>query len=321
MPTHVPLLDLGPWYAGDPAGRAVLARQVDEALSGVGFLLVTGHRVPHRLRASVRSAAAAFFALPDPVKQRYAVSVMGRGWLPPGVEANAYSEGTPTPPDLKESFSVGADRPTGDAEADAYWFRPNVWPAEVPALRTALTAYLAEMNRLSDDLLRLCAAALAQPLDFFTRFGDHATHTLNVNWYPPTALTGPPEPGQFRIGPHTDFGTVTVLDREPGTGGLQVWTPGEGWQDAPFHPDALTVNTGDLLARWSGDRWTSNRHRVLPPAAEATGESLISLVHFHETNHDTVVEALQPPIGRPNTHAPVRAADFLRERLNAISLG
>ena len=46
-----------------------------------------------------------------------------------------------------------------------------------------------------------------------------------------------------------------MLDREPGAGGLQVFVTaaddpdGPGvWQDAPYDPDALTVNIGDLLA-------------------------------------------------------------------------
>jgi isopenicillin N synthase-like dioxygenase len=314
----VPVLDLGPWYAGDPSA---LAAAVDEALGTVGFFLVTGHRVDPALRAAVRSAARAFFALPEPVKRAYAVTVAGRGWLPPGVEANGLAEGTATPPDLKESYSVGADRPVGIEAVDSFWFQPNVWPAEVPALRSTVTAYLGEMRRLADDLLALCALALGQPRSFFTAAGDHPTHTLNLNWYPPITVVGEPLPGQFRIGPHTDFGTVTILDREPGSGGLQVWDAAtDTWSDAPYVPDAFTINTGDLLARWSGDRWTSNRHRVLPPPADAPSESLVSLVYFHETNHDTVVEALQPPVGRPNTHPPVVAADFLRERLDAITL-
>ena len=132
--------------------------------------------------------------------------------------------------------------------------------------------------------------------------------------------TGEPAPDQFRIGPHTDFGTVTILDREPGRGGLQVWTQDGGWADAPYHPDALTINTGDLLARWSGDRWRSNRHRVLPPQAEAPDEDLVSLVYFYEADHDSVVHALRPPIGRPNDYPPVVASDFLRERLDAITV-
>lgn len=311
----VPVIDLAPWYSGE--GRAAVAEELDRALSTVGFFLVTGHGVAPELRARVRAAASAFFALPAEVKQRYAVTVMGRGWLPPGVEANGFSEGTQTPPDLKESFSAGATEPVGIAEVDDYWFQPNVWPAEVPELEEAVTAYLTQMRRLADDLMELCAEALGLATDFFTKVGDHPTNTFNINWYPPITVVGDPLPGQYRIGPHTDFGTVTILDRQPGSGGLQVWNAAtDAWEDAPYDPAAFTINTGDLLAYWSGERWTSNRHRVLPPSSDAPTESLISLVYFHETNHDTVVE----PIGRGDLPAVV-SADFLRERLDAITIG
>jgi isopenicillin N synthase-like dioxygenase len=321
MPTNVPIIDLTPWFEGGADGRAAVAKQVDAALQDVGFFLVTGHHVPKQLRDSVRAAARDFFGEPDAVKRQYAVTVGGRGWLPPGVEANGYAEGTETPPDLKESFAVGADRPSGDPEVDGYWFRPNVFPVEVPALRPAVVAYLSHMRALADELLVLCAAALGLEADFFTRSTGNATHTMNINWYPPVSIAGEPEPGQFRIGPHTDFGTVTILDREPGRGGLQVWTEQDGWEDAPYDPDAFTINTGDLLARWSGDRWKSNRHRVLPPQAEAPEEDLVSLVYFYEANHDAVVEALRPPIGKANDYPPVVSAAFLRERLDAITMG
>ena len=118
-----------------------------------------------------------------------------------------------------------------------------------------------------------------------------------------------------------DFGTVTILDREPGRGGLQVWTEENGWEDAPHVPGAFTINTGDLLVRWSGARWKSNRHRVLPPQAEAPDEDLVSLVYFYEADHDAVIESLQPPIGRPNDYAPVVSAQFLRKLLDAITVG
>jgi isopenicillin N synthase-like dioxygenase len=321
MPTSVPVIDLQPWFGGGPQERAAVAARVDEALQNVGFFLVTGHGVALGLPDDLRARARSFFALPHEAKQPYAVTVGGRGWLPPGVEANGYAEGTETPPDLKESFAVGADQPTGDPEVDGYWFQPNRYPAEIPQLEQAVTAYLAQMRQLADELLVICAAALGLEPDFFTRHTGHATHTMNINWYPPIAVTGAPEPGQFRIGPHTDFGTVTVLDREPGKGGLQVWTEQDGWQDAPYVPGALTINAGDLLARWSGSRWKSNRHRVLPPQAEAPDEDLVSLVYFYEADHDAVIEALQPPAGRPNDYAPVVSADFLKERLDAITIG
>jgi isopenicillin N synthase-like dioxygenase len=137
--TSVPTIDLTPWSDGTPAGRRAVARQVDDALQSVGFFLLTGHGVTGELRAGIRAAARAFFSLPAQTKQRYAVTVGGRGWLPAGVEANGYAEGTPTPPDLKESFAVGADSRTGYREIDEFWFPDNVWPAEVSELRQCVT--------------------------------------------------------------------------------------------------------------------------------------------------------------------------------------
>src|SRR5579859_1068731 len=126
MPSSVPVIDLRPWFSGGEQARAGVAAQVDAALRSVGFFLITGHGVEDELRARVRAQARAFFALPAGTKRRYAVTVGGRGWLPPGVEANGYAEGTETPPDLKESFSVGADART--APLDGYWFQHNVYP-------------------------------------------------------------------------------------------------------------------------------------------------------------------------------------------------
>ncbi|HEX5810816.1 MAG TPA: 2-oxoglutarate and iron-dependent oxygenase domain-containing protein [Pseudonocardia sp.] len=325
----IPTVDLDIWRT-DPTA---VAAHVDTALQRAGFLLVTGHGVDAALRAGVRAAARRFFALPDAVKQRYAVRIGGRGWLAPGVEANALVEGTQTPPDLKESFAVGPDTRTGDAAVDAVWFPPNVWPAEVPELRAVVTRYTSAMRRVADDLLELCASALGVPVATLTSLATNPTWTFNVNRYPPLTEVGQPADGQYRIGPHTDFGTVTVLDREPGAGGLQVFVTalqdsgqdhpdGPGfWQGAPYDPDALTVNIGDLLAHWTGLRWSSGRHRVLPPQAAHPDEELMSLVFFYELDHDAVVTPLAPPVGRRAGLEPVVTAPFIRERLDAISVG
>jgi isopenicillin N synthase-like dioxygenase len=318
----IPSIDLGAWRAGDPS----IAPAVDTALQRAGFLLVTGHGVDAELRAGVRSAARRFFALPDEVKQRYAVRIGGRGWLAPGVEANALVEGPGpdgegTPPDLKESFAAGPDTPTGDPDVDAVWFPANVWPAEVPELSEVVTRYTAAMRRVSDELLELCAGALGLPADTLRAKATNPTWTFNINRYPPLTEVGEPAEGQYRIGPHTDFGTVTVLDREPGAGGLQVDTEGTGWADAPYDPDALTVNIGDLLAHWTGLRWRSGRHRVLPPQVASPHEELVSLVFFFELDHDALVTPLPPPIGRRADLPPVVSAPFLKERLDAISVG
>jgi hypothetical protein len=60
---------------------------------------------------------------------------------------------------------------------------------------------------------------------------------------------------------------------------------------------------------------------VLPPQAEAPDEDLVSLVYFYEADHDAVIESLQPPVGKPNDYAPVVSAQFLKTRLDAITVG
>ncbi|MBS1696017.1 MAG: isopenicillin N synthase family oxygenase [Actinobacteria bacterium] len=313
-------IDISRWYAGGAAADAVAA-DVDAGLQRAGFIVVTGHGVDPVLAASVRAASRDFFALPAAVKRQYSVPVGGHGWIAPGAEANAYAEGTETPPDLKESYSLGAETATGDPEVDRIWFAPNVWPAEVPTMQSLVTEYTAAMRRLADDLLALFAHALRLADNPFSARADRPTWTMNINHYPPVSVVGEPQPGQFRIGPHTDFGTVTILDREPGAGGLQVFSEEQGWEDAPWEPGALTVNIGDLLEHWSGRRWPSGRHRVLPPQPHAPEEDLVSLIYFYEANHDALVTPLEPPIGKVSGLAPVTCADFIKERLDAITVG
>ncbi|MFE5106741.1 isopenicillin N synthase family dioxygenase [Streptomyces sp. NPDC056663] len=316
----IPTIDLRPWLSGDAGARRETAATVDAALRAAGFLLVTGHGVDPALRTAIRDVARGFFRLPAAAKKPYAVEVGGRGWLGPRAEANGGAEGTRTPPDLKESLSFAAEDPTGDPEIDAEWFLPNTWPREAPGLRALVTEYLAQMRTLSDRLLELLGAALGEPEDFFTRHTTHPTWGFNINWYPGTEVVGEPEPGQFRIGPHTDFGTVTVLDRQTGKGGLQVFTDDNGWEDAPFDPEAFTINIGDLMARWTGDRWRSGRHRVLPPPSDAPAEELMSLVYFYECDPRTTVESVPAPTGRV-AHEPVDSHTYLRAKLDAISVG
>jgi isopenicillin N synthase-like dioxygenase len=124
----------------------------------------------------------------------------------------------------------------------------------------------------------------------------------------------------MRIGQHTDVGILTLLDRQPGAGGLQVRTLGGEWVDVPFVPGALTVNAGDLLARWTGDRWRSTPHRVLPPPVEIPTEEL-SPVFFHEADPLTLIETLPTAAAGSTRYEPVTAGQLLRRRMDSITVG
>jgi isopenicillin N synthase-like dioxygenase len=308
----IPLLDISVFRSGTQAQRERLAARLDEALRQSGFLLIDKHGIPAGLREQIREQSRAFFALPEQRKARYATPVAGRGWIPPGGEANAfYGEvADPARADLKESLTIGRNFRTGDPATDRAWFAPNVWPAECPELEGLCERFTTAVRELYYDLLRLSAVALGLEEDRFVAHARRAPHTFNINRYPPLSVTGPPRPGQFRVAPHTDWGILTILDRQPGYGGLQVQATDGTWADAPYVPDALTVNVADLLSRWTGERWRSTRHRVLPPPAQAPDEELISLIVFLEAEIDTVIE----PVTGDRSLEPVVAGEWLRAR-------
>jgi isopenicillin N synthase-like dioxygenase len=315
---NIPLLDISAFRDGNPARRDRLAARMDEALRQSGFLMIENHGIPAGLREQIREQARAFFTLPHERKARYATAVAGRGWIPLGGEANAfYGEvADPTRADLKESLTIGRNFRTGHEETDRAWFAPNVWPAEFPELEGLCEQFTMAVRDLYYDLLRLGAIALGLAEDTFVAHARAAPHTFNINRYPPLSVVGPPKQGQFRVAAHTDWGILTILDRQPGYGGLQVQGSDGTWADAPYVPDAFTVNVADLLSRWTGERWRSTRHRVLPPSQQAPDEELISLIVFLEAEVDTVIA----PIAGDKEFEPVVAGEWLRAREAAATV-
>ncbi|WP_369137072.1 isopenicillin N synthase family dioxygenase [Modestobacter versicolor] len=314
--TAVPLVDLAPWYEGTPAGRRQVATEVDRALCEVGFLLVTGHPVGAQLRDRLRAGVRPFFARPGTEKAELACFPGGRGWTPPGHSGAV-------PPDLREAFTFGPEQPppalVGTPEED--WFGPNDWPSSTPGLAAAAAAFAHCCAVLLDDLLRVCALALDLADDFFVARCTGSPWSVDLAWYPAHCTLGSVLPGQMRVGGHTDAGTLTLADRGPGSGGLQVRTPDDVWVDAPAVPGALSVNAGDLLARWTGDRWRSAPHRVLPPSAERPTEELLALVFSQVADPLAVVERLPTAAAGPSRYPPVTAGQFLRDRGESVAAG
>jgi isopenicillin N synthase-like dioxygenase len=56
----------------------------------------------------------------------------------------------------------------------------------------------------------------------------------------------------MRVGPHSDFGMLSILDRQVGVGGWEAWSPHRGWFAPPYVPGSLAVILGDLTGwfRW-----------------------------------------------------------------------
>ena len=319
----IPVIDIAPYLAGDAEATAELARRIDDACRSVGFLLITGHGIDPRLIAETRRVAMEFFALPAAAKMAYKIPPdRYRGYTSPGSESLAASYGQDTPPDLKESFNIGpVDVPDDDyhsPERAGAFFAPNWWPAEVPAMEAVWSRYYRAMETLATELMRLFALALGLPERTFDDKVDHHITNLSIIHYPP--LTTAPAPGQLRGGAHTDFGSLTLVQRDRAPGGLQVLVDGT-WIDAPHVDDSFVVNIGDLMAEWTNDRWVSTVHRVATPEhLDDAMSDRLSLVFFHQPNYDTIIEVLPSCCGdeNPPRYAPTTSGAHIARKLSAM---
>ena len=87
----------------------------------------------------------------------------------------------------------------------------------------------------------------------------------------------------------------------------------------PVHipPDSFVINIGDLMMRWTNDRWVSTLHRVVnPPEAEAARARRLSLVFFHHPNYDAEVACIPTcaDAANPPRYPPVKAGPYRRDK-------
>jgi len=310
--TRVPVIDLTPARLGGSTERRRVADAIDAACREIGFFSITGHGVPDRVVDELRRRAHEFFALPlaQKLAARHPVAGTNRGYHPLGGEALSLANDEAAPPDLKEFFHIGPVDATGDSyytgDQGRRHFEPNTWPAAPDGFAPAATAYYRAMSHLVVFLMRLAALALEVDERFFDDKVDRSIGTMRLNYYP--AETVPARPGQLRASPHTDYGGFTILSGEDVPGGLQVRTRGGAWIDVPTRPTTFVVNIGDLLMRWTNDRWLSNLHQVVNPPVDGPARPRLSIAFFSHPNHDVLVECL--PSQGPAKHPPVRSGEY-----------
>lgn len=314
----VPVIDLTGFADGAAGARERIGSEVDRACREVGFFSVVRHGVDESVIIDAYREAIAFFDLPMPDRMAVEMPEPGYpyGYNPFSAEALNRSIGGDAPPDLKETFNVGPIvvpklDPSADVDQRAI-YAPNLWPAVQPTLRPAIEAYYRSMSELASMLMQVFAVSLGLDDRWFDSFVDQHTSALRLAHYP--ALSEAPQDGSTRAGAHTDYGTLTVLrlDDEPG---LQVESLDGHWIDVAAPDGALVVNLGDLMQRWTNDRWRSTMHRVVVPAGRG-GERRLTMPFFHNANWDALVECITSD-GERARHAPVTAGAHLMSKFRS----
>ena len=319
-----PLFDLAAFERAAPAQKRALGEELDRICRTTGFLAVTGHGVPEATISSAWEHARAFFDLPPEEKREARAPYPGYpyGYLGPELESLAKSRNVDSPPDLKESFNGGPSAtPEGvvDPDALAFCYAATIWPERPAGFRDAWLTYYRAMEDLAQRIMRAFAVALGLEEDYFAPFLTCPISALRALNYP--ELKSPPKPGQIRAGAHTDYGSLTILLPESGSQGLEIRKPDGAWTHVSPISGAFVINLGDLMARWTNDRWVSTLHRVVNPPGDANRRRQ-SFAFFHQPNWDAEIVALPSCVtaGESGQYAPVRSGPYLMSKFKSTTM-
>ncbi len=318
---RIPVIDVSRFTHGSPGERAGVVEAIDRAASDVGFMQIVGHGIPVATEQGLKAALDGFFGLPLDEKLAWRPSEvhLNRGYTAPRTESLSYSLGLTSAADLFEAFNVGTPAshfPGLDLPAATY--PENIWPTAPETFRPQIEAWFAATARLARQMTRIFEPALGLPEGYFAPFQDHSVDVLRLNHYALPEGEVRLEAGQMGMGAHTDFGIVTILWADPVTPGLQVLDGAGLWHDVVPIPGALLINLGDVLARWTNDRWISTMHRVLPSIdAQGRPHRRRSAAFFHDGNFDALITCLPgcADADRPARYGPVTVAEHISAKL------
>lgn len=309
----VPVIDLALFLHGDAEARKAVALRIGKACRDIGFFYIRNHGIADELVEHAFAETRRFFDLPLARKQTIAIehSPCHRGYFALGGENLDPAQQRETG-DFKEGIKIGRDLPPDHprVRAGTPLHGPNQWPEDLPGWRETLQAYYNACERLGLQLMRAFALALALPEDYFDRYLGEPMATLGPLHYPPQH--GPISEARIGAGAHTDFGCLTILAQDD-NGGLQVRNIEGRWIDAPPIPGTFVVNIGDMMARWTNDRFSSTLHRVI----NRSGRERYSMPFFYDPEFDTPVVCLETCTGpdNPPRYPPTTGGQHLLNKI------
>jgi isopenicillin N synthase-like dioxygenase len=313
---RIPVIDYGPYFGGAPGARERVAAEVAHACENVGFFYASNHGVPEELVDRGFAAARRFHALPLAEKLALGLNENNIGYLPNNASVQGASTvHKATKPNQNESFFVSHDR--GIDHPDVVAGKPlrgrNQWPPGRPEIRSDMMAYFDALGAMCDRMLPPFAVALGLHPDFFAPFFANEAHAnLRFLHYPPQDRI---EDHSFGQAPHTDNSFMTALARTD-VPGLAVRLPPNGpmggeWFPPPIVPGTFLINLGNIMRRWSNDRFLSTPHGVL----NESGTDRYSIAYFHSPNPDCVIECVPSCTGpgNPPRYPPAVYRDLVLE--------
>ncbi len=279
--SEIPVIDVsGASHGTDIKG---VAAEIYNAATDHGFFYISNHGIAQDLMDQAFAVSKSFFEQPVALKETVAVNAQQRGWLAQGM---SHLQGAKTH-DLKEVFFWGTETKPDDPDvlAGKPMVAVNQWPSEdFPRLHQDLTPYYDALCNVARKVMAAVAVSLNQPATFFDAMYEKPLARGQLVYYPPSTAEDEAEE-RFGVAAHTDFGVLTLLLQD-NSGGLQVQSKSGDWIEAPPIPGTLVCNIGDLLERWSNNRFASTLHRVV----NRTTTARYSIPVFFDPYTDSIVD-------------------------------
>src|SRR5579872_6812524 len=217
MSAIIPVIDVSDTLAGRAGALARAARQVQDALTQIGFFVLTGHDVPPDLIARTFAEARRFHRLPMPAKLALKLNEHINGYMVMGRYAVRTSEINDNDKgDLNEAFFIKRERPPGDPlrRSGRRFVGPNQWPDEalLPGFRANVLEYAEVMDGFTRRFLPVVAAALDLPPDWFDDAFTDSQFTFRLSL---PAGRGRAEPVRHRAAQRQQLHDLPGANRSP----------------------------------------------------------------------------------------------------------
>jgi isopenicillin N synthase-like dioxygenase len=303
---EIPLIDVSDYLAGKPGAAEKAAAELCFAFENVGFYYLAGHGVPQALIDAQYEAAARFHAMPVEEKLKVKVDEHTMGYMPIQDKAPPNALAQNKKPSQNEAYFLRRERDASDPDviSGRRFHAMNRWPADLPGFRDQTLKYMTTLETLCKKLVALYALALDLPEDYFAASFEKPHFILRQSRYP---QIDPKDETVASLVPHTDSGFMTLLPANK-VEGLSILLPSGRWLDAPTVEGAFVVNGGDMLHRWSNERFLSTPHRV----RNVSGQLRYAIPFFFDPNHDTIIECLPSceSVEKPAKYPQIQFGDY-----------
>ncbi len=296
--TPPPTVDISPLLArGDSIRHQEVAARIHRACVESGFLVAVGHGLEAAMD-DLFARARSFFDQ-DQATKELTPRTNRYGFVP------------------HRDHAIDHTRRSGSSEYIDMGLGHEVPMPELPGFESAVRTYQQAALVVANHILAVLARSLGAEPDFFAQRMSDPQCRLRLLHYLPTT---PSADGVIPVttDSHTDYGAITLLATD-GVPGLEVKPIGQPWTPVVAPPGSLVVNLGDMMARWSNDRYRSTPHRVVGPI----GTDRISIPFFINPNAATVIEPITAVEGEdsPPRYKPVSAGEFLAARIDNAAAG